>query len=104
MELEVKLLMKILKLNAKMLPFDVEHKLGGRKCPGEQDFKFSFLLPISPLTEDDVGRLNLDLGCAQCGEKSAKRCSLCRSVRYCSAGTFVGVFVTCLSTNLHSSF
>ena len=94
MALEAKLLMKILKLNAKLLPPDVEQKLGGRKSPGEQDFKFSFLLPISPLTQNDVGRLNLDLGCAQCGEKSVKRCSLCQSVRYCSAGTFSGTIVT----------
>ena len=84
-DLEVKLLAELLDMNAKLLPSDIDRKLRKWKDPDERDFKFSFLLPVGPLSAMDLGRLNADFGCATCGEKSAKRCSQCQAIMYCSS-------------------
>jgi hypothetical protein len=55
----------------------------------EKNFSVSFLLPLGPLDFEDIGRFNLDMGCAVCGNKITKRCSGCQSVTYCSAGMYM---------------
>jgi hypothetical protein len=52
----------------------------------ETPFKLSFLLPLTPLSFDDIAKFNNDPGCRVCGKKTVSRCSSCQSVSYCSAG------------------
>ena len=84
-ELEQSVLLELLKQNASHLPtdFTVDHV----KSETEGPFKVSFLLPIGPLSSEDLGNLTTEFGCAVCGEKAAKRCSKCQGVWYCSKGT-----------------
>lgn len=88
MELGVKVMARLLKMNAQHLPEDIENKFRSDKFPEEEGYKFTFILPVGPLTGDSLGRLNADFGCAVCGEPSVKRCSRCQLVRYCSSGRF----------------
>ena len=81
-EAEQKLLLKILTMNAKYLPVGLKPK----RQPFERDFQISFLLPLGPLSFEDLGRLNTAYGCEVCGEKSTKRCSQCQSASYCTPG------------------
>ncbi|KAL6304711.1 hypothetical protein BKA93DRAFT_259447 [Sparassis latifolia] len=66
-------------MNAKHLPADFSPMKGAL----EQDFKVSFLLPVGPLTFEDLGKLNADTGCFVCGKKTASLCAQCFSVSYC---------------------
>ncbi|KAJ3542898.1 hypothetical protein NM688_g5924 [Phlebia brevispora] len=79
-EIELKMLAHLLSMNEKVLPAAVKLK----KLPAEKGFKASFLLPLGPLSFEDVGKLNLDvLGCPVCGSKASKRCAKCQMVMYC---------------------
>lgn len=81
--IEIKMLAKLLAINEKHLPTTFKpQRLGA-----EDGFKPSFLMPVGPLSFEDLGKLNVDYGCAVCGEKSSKRCAQCQSVSYCGAGT-----------------
>ncbi|KAJ3542900.1 hypothetical protein NM688_g5923 [Phlebia brevispora] len=80
-EVELKMLAELLAVNEKTLPSNVKLK----KSAEEDGFKASFLLPLGPLTFEDIGKLNKDYGCAVCGAPAEKRCSQCQSVTYCSA-------------------
>ncbi|KAL4244338.1 MYND-type zinc finger protein samB [Abortiporus biennis] len=79
-DLERKLLLKVLAINARHLPKDFQPE----RSMLEEDFKVSFLLPFGPLTLMDVAKLVADFGCAVCGKKTTSRCSQCQSVSYCS--------------------
>ena len=80
--LEQKLLLKLLKMNAKLLPsdFTVERQ------PDEERFKVSVLLPLGPLGPEAIGKLNNNTGCIVCGKRAGMRCGQCQSASYCSAG------------------
>lgn len=81
--LEQKLLLRLLKLNASLLPADYPVK----RQPGEESYKLSVLLPVGPLEFDTVAKLNDRQGCSVCGNKTTSRCSQCQSVSYCGQGT-----------------
>ena len=81
-DLEQRVLLKTLDHNTKYLASDYQPK----RTKLERDFKLSFLLPIAPLSQQDLGKLHSDLGCVVCGERSAKRCSQCQSAAYCGPG------------------
>ncbi|KAI5835664.1 hypothetical protein K523DRAFT_260382 [Schizophyllum commune Tattone D] len=49
----------------------------------EKNFKISFLLPVSPLSQFDIGKLTSDTGCAVCGKRTTSRCTGCLAVAYC---------------------
>ncbi|KAI0943561.1 hypothetical protein AcW1_002697 [Taiwanofungus camphoratus] len=77
--LEQKLMLRLLALNA-------AHLAAGFKPARdrtEQGFRASFLLPVGPLSFEDLGKLNIDTGCALCGAKTASRCAQCQSAAYC---------------------
>ncbi|KAL6304709.1 hypothetical protein BKA93DRAFT_732547 [Sparassis latifolia] len=78
-ELEGKLLLQLLAMNAKHLPPDFQP----HRHAVERDFKVSFLIPVGPLSFEDLGKFNADTGCVLCGEKTTSRCSQCLSVLYC---------------------
>ncbi|TFY69765.1 hypothetical protein EVJ58_g251 [Rhodofomes roseus] len=79
--LEQKLLLRLLAINAKLLTSTYVPK----KESSEKNFKVSFLLPLGPLSFEDVGKLNNDPGCVLCGRKTTSRCSQCQSVAYCGS-------------------
>ncbi|RDX41978.1 hypothetical protein OH76DRAFT_1467037 [Lentinus brumalis] len=79
--LEMKLLMKLLSMNAKLLPPDYKPERG----PYEEKHKVSVLLPVGPLSFEALGSLNNDTGCAICEKERTSRCSQCQSVSYCGA-------------------
>ena len=54
--LEQKLLLKLLAINGKLLSQTYQPT----KASTEQNFKVSFLLPLGPLSYEDVGKLNND--------------------------------------------
>lgn len=80
--LEQKLLLRLLAINGKLLSQTYKPK----KESTEQSFKASFLLPLGPLSYDDISKLNSDPGCVLCGKKTTSRCSQCQSVAYCGSG------------------
>lgn len=80
--LEQKALLRILDTNASYVPTTYKP----RRTKTEEDFKVSLVFPIGPLSFDALGKLNLDTGCAICGEKSVKKCASCQSVGYCGRG------------------
>lgn len=83
-ELEQKLMLMILDMNAKRLPPNTVVD----RMKSEQDFKLSFLLPMGPLSSQDLGKLNANTGCVVCGGDTKSRCSQCQFVSYCGKGMF----------------
>ena len=81
--IEQRLLVKLLKLNASMVPPDYEVE----RRPGEEAFKISVLLPLGPLEYTALSKLNANQGCPVCGKRAASRCAGCHSVSYCGQGT-----------------
>ncbi|KAL1758281.1 hypothetical protein FB107DRAFT_207452 [Schizophyllum commune] len=76
---EQAMLRKILFMNSERVSSDFRPKLE----PYERNFKISFLLPVGPLSQIDIGKLTSDTGCAICGKKTTSRCTGCLSVSYC---------------------
>lgn len=81
--IEQKTLLRILDANSAYVPSTYRPE----RTPTEGDFKVSFVFPFGPLSFDALGKLNLDTGCAVCGEKSMKKCSSCLSIEYCGRGS-----------------
>ncbi|KAI0752552.1 hypothetical protein C8Q80DRAFT_460968 [Daedaleopsis nitida] len=77
--LEQKVVHKLLKANAHLLPSD----FAVQRHPDEEHFKLSVLLPVGPLDFDALAKLNEKQGCVLCGKKTTSRCSQCQSVSYC---------------------
>jgi hypothetical protein len=86
-ELEQKLLLMILDMNAKRLPPNLNNEV--ERMKSETEFKLSFLLPMGPLGYDDLSKLNINTGCAVCGDDTVSRCAQCQSVSYCGKREFV---------------
>lgn len=83
---EQKLLSKLLAQNSKLVP--AEYVESFKRSRLEQDhYKATFLLPLGPLSFEDIGKLNSDTGYVVCGEKTASRCSQCQSASYCGSST-----------------
>ncbi|GBE83314.1 hypothetical protein SCP_0503620 [Sparassis crispa] len=78
-ELEQKILLRLLTMNAKHLSPGFKPSREAM----EQSFKLSFVLPVGPLAFEDLGKLNADTGCVVCGDKTTSRCTQCLSVAYC---------------------
>ncbi|KAL0072615.1 hypothetical protein AAF712_000378 [Marasmius tenuissimus] len=76
---EQNLLLTILHANSKRLSND--YTPSRRKS--EETFMLSFLLPIGPLSQQDIGKLANHSGCIVCGNKTVSKCSGCLSVEYC---------------------
>ena len=87
--LEQKLLLKTLEGNKKRLAPEYRPRL----LQYEDDFEISFLLPIGPLSYHDVGKLNLNTGCAVCGRDIVSRCSQCQSISYCGTGASFSILI-----------
>lgn len=80
--LQQKALLRLLEFNSKYVPANFKPD----RSTLETDFKASFIFPVGPLSFEALGKLNLDTGCAICGNKTAKKCGQCHSVGYCSPG------------------
>ncbi|KAI1792751.1 hypothetical protein LXA43DRAFT_1004925 [Ganoderma leucocontextum] len=78
--LEQKMILKILKQNAPLVPTDYE----ATRQPLEQQFKVSVLIPVGPLEYEALSKLNNNMGCSVCGRSGGYRCKDCQSVSYCS--------------------
>ena len=91
-ELEQKALFMLLQQNATHIPpgFSVDPI----KSETEGPFKVSFLLPVAPLSSEDLGKLTTEFGCDVCGEKAIFRCSKCQGVWYCGKSMSL-IFPTC---------
>ncbi|KAL1741790.1 hypothetical protein HDZ31DRAFT_44689 [Schizophyllum fasciatum] len=76
---EQALLRKLLSVNTEKLSAAYRPKLE----PHEKNFKISFLMPVKPLSQLDVGKLTSDTGCVVCGKKTTSRCTGCLAVAYC---------------------
>ncbi|KAF9065037.1 hypothetical protein BDP27DRAFT_1298548 [Rhodocollybia butyracea] len=76
---EQKLLLSILNMNARRISSDYSPK----RMRSEAPFTLSFLLPIAPLSQQDIGKLTNHSGCVVCGKKTASKCSRCLSAEYC---------------------
>lgn len=79
---EQKLLLAILNLNARRL----SSNYSPQRRQTEASFVLSFLLPIAPIGQQDLGRLTNHTGCVVCGKKTTSKCSQCLSVEYCGTG------------------
>ncbi|KAJ3720027.1 hypothetical protein C8R42DRAFT_722692 [Lentinula raphanica] len=80
---EQKFLLAILNTNARRLASTYAVK---RHSSGlESAFALSFLLPVGPINQRDMGRLTQHTGCVVCGTKTNNRCSRCHAVEYCGA-------------------
>ncbi|KAL0578015.1 hypothetical protein V5O48_003965 [Marasmius crinis-equi] len=77
---EQNLLLTLLNANAKRLASDYRPT----RYETEREFVLSFLLPLGPLSQHVLGHLANSSGCVVCGNDSAKRCTGCLSVEYCS--------------------
>ncbi|KAI1792760.1 hypothetical protein LXA43DRAFT_314595 [Ganoderma leucocontextum] len=77
--LELKLVLKLLAVNAKLLS---PHYQPPARLFEQQ--LVSVLLPIAPLGFREIDRLGNDPGCVVCGNERKARCSQCQSVSYCS--------------------
>lgn len=78
------LLLTLLAMNSSRLSSEYKPK----RANSERTFTASFLIPVGPLTQQDVGRLTSKSGCAVCGKRTASKCSACLSAEYCSAGQY----------------
>ena len=78
--IEQKLLLKLLKNNASLVPPELEVD----RTSTEVNYRLSVLLPIGPLEFEDIASLNKVVGCSVCGKKEASKCSQCLTVTYCS--------------------
>ncbi|KAK7052835.1 hypothetical protein VNI00_004154 [Paramarasmius palmivorus] len=76
---EQQLLLSILNQNSKRLSSDYQPK----RWKSESKFMLSFLLPVGPISQDDIGKLSNHSGCVLCGNKTTSKCSQCLSVEYC---------------------
>lgn len=88
---EVALLLFLLMHNTKHLSTDFEPPHGLNET-----YDFTFLLPITWLSMDDIGRLNKTTGCVVCGDNTRSTCAACQSTQYCGKGKFR---ICCLSLN-----
>lgn len=79
---EQALFRRLLQLNSTRLSGEFAPKLKTY----ERGFKTSFLVPVAPLSQVQIGKLTKDPGCHICGKPSASRCAACHSVSYCGAG------------------
>jgi hypothetical protein len=82
--LERDMLVKLLLLNSKRLSSDYSPE----RRKNEESFRLSFLLPLGPISMQDLGRLTNTSGCAVCGDshKTLRRCGNCQTISYCSQG------------------
>ena len=85
--LEQKMILKVLKQNASLVPTDYEVA----RLPLEEHFKVSVLIPVGPLEYEALSKLNNNMGCSVCGKSGGYRCKGCQSVSYCSAGAYVAI-------------
>jgi len=77
-------MLKLFGLNAKRLSADFRPEES--KVTRKLGLKMSFLLPLGPLNQKELGRLTNNTGCEICGKKNVSRCVQCLSVAYCGSG------------------
>ncbi|VDB84563.1 unnamed protein product [Peniophora sp. CBMAI 1063] len=79
---EQALLRHLLLYNSKSISDDYKPVLADY----EQHFRMSFIAPLAPLSQFQIGKVMQNLGCALCGRtESTSRCSSCLSIVYCGA-------------------
>ncbi|KAF5352281.1 hypothetical protein D9758_011972 [Tetrapyrgos nigripes] len=78
-EAEQNLLLTILERNSERLSPDYRPK----RRSNEKDFTLSFLLPLAPLSQQNIMELSTITGCGMCGDETTSRCSGCLAVEYC---------------------
>lgn len=81
---EQKFLIAVLNMNARRLSpaYSVKRTSSG----SEATFALSFLLPLGPINQKDIGKLTHHTGCVVCGKKTVSKCSRCLSMEYCGVG------------------
>ncbi|KII86097.1 hypothetical protein PLICRDRAFT_31577 [Plicaturopsis crispa FD-325 SS-3] len=77
--MERSVLWKFIQKNAKRVASNYKP----RRLSREKAFTPSFLLPIGPLSMQDIGKLTNNPGCAVCGKSVTSRCTQCMSIAYC---------------------
>ncbi|KAF9019614.1 hypothetical protein BDZ89DRAFT_959052 [Hymenopellis radicata] len=77
---EQALLRKLLFQNSRRVSTEFKPKMAGY----ERRFKPSFLVPLNPLDQLEIGKLSHNTGCQVCGGKTTSRCAQCQSASYCS--------------------
>ncbi|KAF8515635.1 hypothetical protein JB92DRAFT_2810702 [Gautieria morchelliformis] len=78
--LEQQLLLRLLKQNSVRL---VSSYNPSRLDSTEEPFTLSFLIPVGPLGESEMGSFNKNDGCSVCGEVAKSKCARCVAIRYC---------------------
>ena len=86
---EHQLLLRLLKQNSKRL---ITSYTPPRHDPTEEPFTLSFLLPVGPLGEKEMGLFNKNDGCSVCGEPAKRTCSRCMAIRYCAQSTHPSLY------------
>ncbi|VDB84561.1 unnamed protein product [Peniophora sp. CBMAI 1063] len=76
---EQALFRRLLQVNAENIPSGLTAELK----PEEQGFKASFIVPVAPLSQVQIGKLTTNLGCPICGKSANSRCAACHSISYC---------------------
>ncbi|KAF5338127.1 hypothetical protein D9758_015386 [Tetrapyrgos nigripes] len=84
---EQMLLLTILNSNSKRLSSDFKAEYQKKRVQGEEErlFFFSFLLPMGPLSHEDLAKLTKTEGCVVCEKKGVSKCSGCLAVEYCGS-------------------
>ncbi|KAF8515636.1 hypothetical protein JB92DRAFT_3142781 [Gautieria morchelliformis] len=78
--LEQQLLLRLLKQNSVRLVSSYNPTLLDST---EWPFTLSFIIPVGPLGEREMGSFNKNDGCSVCGEPAKNKCSRCTAIRYC---------------------
>lgn len=96
---EQSLLLTVLEMNAKRLSSEYQPKRGHN----ETDFKSSFLIPMGPLSQRDIGKATNTSGCAVCGKRTTSKCTGCLSAEYCGRGTVTLPFKELFTQSLRAA-
>ncbi|VDB84566.1 unnamed protein product [Peniophora sp. CBMAI 1063] len=78
---EFTLVRRLLDINSSKVAPEYEASLS----PDQRDFRRSFIIPVGPLDQVQIGKITHNTGCVVCGSESTKNCSGCKIEKYCSS-------------------